>query len=100
MNIILKQLLIIGATFFIILWFQNCEDKKNNKERNTLQDKYKLPILVSAVVGLILNFKEIFNDNVQENVEIIISEVPSKIIQSKGLPSDMNQHIYTDMPDF
>ena len=98
MNIILKQILIIGATFFIILWFQNCEDKKNNKERTCFQDKYKLPILVCAVVGLLINFKEIFTDDSVENVEVIISEVKPKLNEYS---SDMiNQQIYTDMPDF
>jgi hypothetical protein len=52
MNLILKQILILGTTFFVILWFQNCEDTRNNKVRTTFHDTYKLPVLVTALLGL------------------------------------------------
>ena len=54
MNHIIKQLLIVIITFLIILWFQKCDDKRNNKIRKTLYEKYKLPLLVSSIVGLLL----------------------------------------------
>jgi len=54
MNHIIKQLLIVLITFLLILWFQRCDDKKNNKIRKTLYEKYKLPLLVSSIVGLLL----------------------------------------------
>jgi hypothetical protein len=54
MNHIIKQLLIVLITFLLILWFQKCDDKKNNKIRKTLYEKYKLPLLVSSIVGLLL----------------------------------------------
>jgi hypothetical protein len=97
MNLILKQTLILGTTFFVILWFQNCEDTRNNKVRTTYHDTYKLPILVTALLGLIINFKELFND------EIVIAPI---IVESSIAPaqdtmfSDMNQQVYTEMPDF
>ena len=42
MNLILKQFLIIGAVFLIILWFQQQDDKRNKRERKSFYDKYKL----------------------------------------------------------
>jgi predicted permease len=60
MNLILKQFLIIGAIFLIILWFQYQDDKKNRRERKTFYDKYKFPLLVSSIIGLLLNLPAIF----------------------------------------
>ncbi len=59
MNLILKQILIISVCFIIILWFQNKEDIKNKKERKSFYDKYKFPVLVSSIIGLILNLQNI-----------------------------------------
>jgi hypothetical protein len=36
------------------MWFQKCDDKRNNKIRKTFYEKYKLPLLVSSIVGLLL----------------------------------------------
>ena len=54
MNHIIKQLLIVIITFLTIMWFQKCDDKRNNKIRKTFYEKYKLPLLVSCIVGLLL----------------------------------------------
>ena len=54
MNHIIKQLLIVIITFLTIMWFQKCDDKRNNKIRETFYEKYKLPLLVSCIVGLLL----------------------------------------------
>ncbi len=69
MNLILKQILIVGVCFLIILWFQNKEDVKNKKERTSFYDKYKFPLLVSSIVGLILNLQNILyiNENCDTN---------------------------------
>ncbi len=95
MNLYLKQFIIILITFFLILWFQNCDDKKNKKERTTYHDKYKLPILVCALLGLILNFNDIFYSTPIIEETIIIEQkpvLPVKTIQ--------DQQVYTELPDF
>jgi hypothetical protein len=69
-------------------------------------DKYKLPLLVSTIIGLILNYPLLFkmqNCSLQNITEISI--LPS-INEIKTLPSvnlkDIinNLQISTDMPDF
>lgn len=93
MNLYLKQFLIIIATFFIILWFQNCDDKKHKRERKTFHEIYKLPLLVSAITGLIINCFGILdmNNNVQ---------VAGKPISSQPSLRRINQEIFTELPDF
>ena len=54
MNHIIKQLLIVIITFLTIMWFQKCDAKRNHKIRKTFYEKYKLPLLVSCIVGLLL----------------------------------------------
>jgi hypothetical protein len=113
MNIILKQLLIIICTFLIVIWFQNIDDKKYNKIRNTYYDKYKFPILVSAIIGLIINLSDIFsikelcNDNVENITEITFITPIKKIVEKSNnlirpLSNDniTDQQIYTNLPDF
>lgn len=83
MNLILKQGLIIGVSFMIILWFQTTDDKKNNRVRKTFYEQYKFPILVSSIVGLLINLPEIINlDNsestIVENVTDVTIIAPSK----------------------
>ena len=97
MNLILKQILILGTTFFVILWFQNCEDTRNNKVRTTYHDTYKLPILVTALLGLIINFKELFSDDIIVTPIIVESTI---VPTQNNMFSDMNQQVYTEMPDF
>ena len=102
MNYLVKQFLIIGITFFLILWFQNCEDAKNKKERTSFHDKYKLPLLVAALLGLILNFSDIFLDG--SNPNIMMGEPTASATQLEMLsgtkPSMPTFDIYTDIPDF
>ena len=92
-------------TFLIILWFQNNEDKKYNKIRMSQYDKYKLPLLVSTIIGLILNFPIFFKlsecKQVNELTEINIL-TPIKEIQKPLNIKDIinNLQISTDMPDF
>lgn len=97
MNLILKQILILGTAFFVILWFQNCEDKRNNKIRTTFHDTYKLPILVTALLGLIINFKELFSDDIIMAPIIVESTI---VPTQNTIISDINQEVYTEMPDF
>ena len=103
MNYLVKQFLIIGTTFFLILWFQNCEDAKNKKVRTTIHEKYKLPILVAAILGLILNFNDIFMNNSSSQVEDMFHPISSATqleMLSGTKPSVPTFDIYTDIPDF
>lgn len=117
MNLILKQLIIITGAFLIILWYQNVDDKKHNITRTTIYEKYKFPILVSAIIGLIINIPEILSStsmqSCQENITEFTFITPFKNIMQK-IPKmsgvDMarqstkniisDQQIYTDLPDF
>jgi predicted permease len=63
MNLIIKQIIVVIITFLIILWFQNSDDKKHNRDRKSFYDKYKLPLLVSTIIGLILNLPLLFKIN-------------------------------------
>ena len=55
MELFYKQLIIIIMIFIIYLWVQYMDDKKHNIKRLSLYEKYKNPILVSAIGGLLLN---------------------------------------------
>ncbi len=56
MKSFVKQFLILLGTFLIILWVQNNDDLKNNVQRKSLYDKYKIPFLSTAFVGLVINY--------------------------------------------
>lgn len=116
MDLILKQLIIIAGTFLIILWFQNVDDRKHNKTRDTFYEKYKFPILVSAIVGFVINIPEIISQVSGESCDANVTEIaifttgsPSKNI-GKLSPVDLarktvkniisEQQIFTDLPDF
>jgi len=116
----LKYLLIVVIIFCIIYWFQAVDDKKRCKKRTNIYDKIKLPLLVSAIVGLIIlwnnNFyaltnynkeisKNFFNDlNLQQHNNNEINTKPqnffrnnkSSIISSKQTDID----VYPGLPDF
>ena len=102
MTLILKQLLIISSTFLIITWFQNIDDKKYNKTRNTFYDKYKFPILISAIIGLIINLPELLltKESCQENITEISILTPNKQVIEKPTKIITEQKIYTGLPDF
>lgn len=68
MNLFLKQFLVISFVFLIILLFQNLEDKKQNRVRKTIYEKYKLPLLISSITGLIINLPGLFSDQASEQV--------------------------------
>ena len=121
MNLILKQFLIIGTCFLIIQWFQNKDDLKNKKERKTLYEKYKFSLLVSSIIGLILNLSNllIVNEKCIEtitNVSIISeNDLAKPFIHTNNFGNNINksklswfankkdlstQQIYTELPDF
>jgi hypothetical protein len=123
MNLILKQFLIIGLVFLIILWFQQQDDKKYKRERITLYDQYKFPLLVSSFIGLILNLPTLFDMDkkmVGSLTEIAIITPVEKCNMAKTFVHNNNfgshskeqmswfgtgkqasdQQIFTDLPDF
>jgi len=123
MNLILKQVLIIGSIFAIILWFQQKDDKKTKRIRTTFIEKYKLPLLVSSIVGLLLNLKNLNNLNCNNEtiteVTIVtpvkectkLNEMSKPFINSNNFGTNNNkltwfsknpndQQIFTDLPDF
>jgi len=126
MNLILKQVLIIGTVFIVILWFQHKDDKKTKRVRTTFIEKYKLPLLVSSIIGLMMNLKTFTNLNCSTNeilteINIItpvkncnkLNEMAKPFINSNNFGTKTNQNnlswfsknpteqqIYTDLPDF
>lgn len=124
MNLIFKQVLIVGFVFIIIFWFQQKDDKKTKRVRTTFFENYKLPLLVSSIIGLLLNLKTLTNFNCNNNetvteVTIItpvndckkINEMSKPFVNSNNFGTKNNnltwfsknpteQQIYTDLPDF
>ena len=107
MNLIIRQIIVMVITFLIILWFQNKDDIKHNKIRITLYDKYKLPLLVSTIIGLIINFSLFFkitecppvNKLTEINILTPINEIRTPT--HTNLKDIINNlQISTDMPDF
>jgi predicted permease len=105
MKLIIKQIIIMIIVFLIILWFQNNDDKKHNRKRLTIFEKYKLPLLVSTILGLILNFPLLFKmQKCPEKITEINILTP---INEINIPTNTNMkdiinnlQISTDMPDF
>jgi len=61
MKSIIKQLMIVVLSFALILWVQNNDDKKNGVVRQSLWDKINFPLLVSCLIGLVLNLPFLFH---------------------------------------
>lgn len=123
MKLILKQFGIIIAVFSITLWVQQMDDKKYNKTRIDFFDKYKFPLLMSAIVGLLINVPELImkmntNDNlipvsfinsIRPNAEMgsptkeTLEALPFEKLRrncGKGNKLFGEQQIYTNLPDF
>jgi hypothetical protein len=85
----MKEVIIVIITFFLIYWFQNIEDNKYKKNRYTFYEKYKYPIFVSALVGLILSYCDYFCEKsfITENIK-------------KIKPNIKDQQIYIDPSPF
>ena len=125
MKSFVKQFLIIILTFIIILWVQNEDDLKNNIQRKSLYEKYKIPFLAAACVGLVINYfrpkcsiniidiaedfgmNEInFNNVVPEYINNV--EVPNKsqdsiknLLNSTNiLKNNKSPEVFLDQPDF
>ena len=125
MNKFFNQLLIVSAVFVVIYWFQKKDDKKSKRVRTTFIEKYKLPLLVSSIIGFVLNFNLITNLNCNDTLTEItivtpvapvkefknLNEMSKPFVNSNNFGSKTNeltwfsknptdQQIYTDLPDF
>jgi len=125
MNKFFNQLLIVSAVFVVIYWFQKKDDKKSKRVRTTFIEKYKLPLLVSSIIGFVLNFNLITNLNCNDTLTEItivtpvapvkefknLNEMSKPFINSNNFGSKTNdltwfsknpndQQIFTDLPDF
>jgi hypothetical protein len=123
MNLILKQLIIVAITFAVVYWFQDKEDKKNKVVRKTYYEQFKLPVLISAIVGFLLNItstKDIVPVKFEESPVIQTNPVTINPITEINKPQliggvdilpiqnafdsiisgNIDQDIYTDLPDF
>jgi TRAP-type C4-dicarboxylate transport system permease small subunit len=69
MNYIIKQIILLSIIFILISWFQYYDNIKNNipYEKISLYNKIKLPLLVCAIIGFILNL----NLNIYNNDDLI-----------------------------
>ena len=115
MNNIIKQVIIIISCFLLILWFQEIDDKKSKRVRTSMFDKYKVPLIVSSIVGLFLNlnlnadiFNQLFCKDINLTPENVISQnvIPENPINLNNINTDniikpiARQDIYTEMPPF
>jgi hypothetical protein len=86
MKLIMKQILIGVSSFFIIFWLQSKEDKRNNRVRNTPYEKFKFPILVASMIGLLFTMKEFIHTNNINEITIVSPievEMPKEFIPMK-----------------
>ena len=125
MNPILKQISMLFIIFMIILWFQKMDDKKNKRVRTTYYEKYKLPLLVVSIVGLLINmniYKMFGLEECQQITHLTIIkpdinsnkilkpilknryhnslENPTNPIPKLNSLDITDQEIFTDLPDF
>jgi len=122
MKLIMKQILIVVSSFFIIFWLQSKEDKRNNKVRNTPYERFKFPLLVSSMIGLLFTMKDFIHTNNMNEITVVTPvevEMPKEFMPMKktletisevgridrtnfsrnGL-SDFDQEIDLSPPDF
>ena len=84
----LKDFLILILIFGIIYWFQQVDDKKRCKKREGLYDNIKLPLLATALVGLVVfwektNVLAIFISD----PSLTTSTLPTSGLPTSGLPT-------------
>ena len=118
----MKQILIVVSSFFIIFWLQKKEDKRTNRVRNTPYERFKFPLLVSSMVGLLFTMKEFICSNDMNESTVVIPvevEMPKEFIPmkkqletisevggsnkgtfSRNSLSDFDQEIDLSPPDF
>lgn len=93
MNIIIRNLLIVIGVFLLFAWLQYREDIQNKKKVSSLYEKYKKPLLFSAIIGLILqlnlsNCVDIFSEETVTDIKIVN---PNDIMQV-NIPNEHEMH--------
>jgi preprotein translocase subunit YajC len=112
----LKEFLILILTFGVIYWFQYVDDKKRCKRREGIYDNIKLPLLATAIVGLVLFWEKnsILAVFISQECEVVKApKVPEVNIPGipaiPGIPktnsfilspSKNNLDVYTDLPEW
>lgn len=112
----LKNIIIFLVVFFIVLWLQYVDDKKNDNvhKRISLYDKVKIPLISSCFVFLIKDLD--YNKCINYVSSIIVMKTPTlenidSIPQINNMPQinnipQINHHdnllndIIMDPPDF
>ena len=93
----MKEIIIVLISFILILWFQNIEDYKYKNNRYSLYEKYKYPIFVSAIIGLILSSCSFLNIS----TPVISTPIIEKIQSINKIKSNIfDQQIYIDPSPF
>jgi hypothetical protein len=92
MDYILKQFLLIVVTFGIVLWIQTNDDTKYNIKRKSFYDTYKIPILVSSIIGFLLNSDYFIKNNIINNTKNIINPLDNDTLNLSTL------RVFTDLP--
>ena len=100
MNI--KNIIIFLVVFFLIMWLQHNDDKKNNKidKRISLYDKIKIPLISALFVILV---KEIDLNNCNNFMHsIMVTKAPSMSTIPIQLPNTKKalDDIFIGPPDF
>jgi hypothetical protein len=103
MNIIVRNLLIVIGVFILFAWLQYREDMQNKKKVSSLYEKYKKPLLFSAIIGLILhlNLSNCTNIFVEEitNISDVIDVKPP--VNTPNIQSIHNEpEMYTTLAKF
>ena len=86
----IKKIIILITIFIIIICIQNYDDYKNKNIRNTMFDKYKLPLLVCSLCGFFITFNN--------NNNLLCNELSLDIKENIYTPPYLNMHV--EMPDF
>lgn len=84
-----------------MLWFQYKDDMKNKHDKRSCYDKYKMPLLVAAIVGLVLNLSTLLNNiTLITTIEECSNTIMPPIRETFNTKNDIEQLIYTEMPNF
>ena len=104
MNPYLKQIVILITVFVFIIWYQKVDDRKTKRERKTFLEKFKLPILITSIVGLLLNLNINKILGLEEcnitQVTVIKPDIKIPKLNSLNISDITDQDVYTELPDF
>ena len=96
----LKEFLILLITFGVIYWFQIVDDRKRCKKREGVYDNIKLPLLVTAIVGLVIFWNQESVPCTNEAVMIVIPETQDNFMRNNNTNTNSNFDVYTGLPEF